>query len=237
MIVDIIAGLPGDSLSDVRKSMDWLIEKEAYHYLMLYPLCLMPSTELKRREAELGLVAMPFPPYLLTRNTGLTAQEMAKAFQYYEESMGEDISPLEMPLFIHNKAEPASYLKGLLSIIRWNSAETVRIDGAHTAYALTLSMNRDVLRQPGLWRRVLKDYLKKNPFSLFSIEVPSDAFPSELEPLWQVAGSVSIPLTVITRLRTLPIEVFSSSVRPEGYSGNGRIPENTTRSSYTTAKR
>ena len=105
VMVDIIAGLPGDSLSDVRKSMDWLIEKEAYDYLMLYPLCLMPSTELKQREVELGLVAMPFPPYLLTRNTGLTAQEMVKAFRYYEESMEEDISPLEMPLFIRNRAD------------------------------------------------------------------------------------------------------------------------------------
>jgi hypothetical protein len=187
VMVDIIAGLPGDSLSDIRKSMDWVVEKEAYDYLMLYPLSLMPSTELKQREGELGLVAMPFPPYLLTRNTGLIAQEMVEAFQYYEESMEEDISPLEMPLAIHTRADPASYFKGLSSIIHWNCAETVRIDGAHTAYALTLRMNGDVLRQPGLWRRVLKDYLKKNPFSLLSIEVPSDAFPSELAPLWQIA--------------------------------------------------
>jgi hypothetical protein len=185
--VDIIAGLPGDSLSDIRKSMDWVVEKEAYDYLMLYPLSLMPSTELRQRKEELGLVAMPFPPYLLTRNTGLIAEEMVKAFRYYEESMEEDISPLEMPLVIHNGADTASHFKGLCRIIHWNSAEKVHVHGEQTAYALTIRMNRDVLGQPGLWRRVLKDYLGKNPFSLLSIEVPSDAFPSELEPLWQIA--------------------------------------------------
>ncbi len=45
-MVDIIAGLPGDTLSDICKSMDWVIEQDAYDYLMLYPLSLIPSTEL-----------------------------------------------------------------------------------------------------------------------------------------------------------------------------------------------
>ncbi len=67
--VDIIAGLPGDTLSDICKGIDWIVEEEAYDYLMLYPLSLMPSTELRQRAAELGLVEMPYPPYLLTRGT------------------------------------------------------------------------------------------------------------------------------------------------------------------------
>jgi hypothetical protein len=118
---------------------------------------------------------------------------MVKAFQYYEESMEEDISPLEMPLVIHNRADTVSQFKGLWSAIHWKSAETVRVHGEQTAYALTLRMNGDVLRQPGLWRHVLKDYLRKNPFSLLSVEVPSDAFSPELEPLWQIAGERQHP--------------------------------------------
>jgi hypothetical protein len=67
------------------------IEREAYDYLMLYPLSLMASTELKERAEALGLVAMPYPPYLLTRGPGFTAQEMHRAFYYYEACMEEDI--------------------------------------------------------------------------------------------------------------------------------------------------
>jgi radical SAM superfamily enzyme YgiQ (UPF0313 family) len=101
VMVDLIAGLPGDRLRDICRSLDWVLEREAYDYLMLYPLSLMPSTELKQRAEALGLVAMPHPPYLLTGGPGLTAQEMRRAFHYYEECMEEDISPLEMPIALN----------------------------------------------------------------------------------------------------------------------------------------
>jgi len=44
-MVDLIAGLPGDRLEDIRKSMDWILKHEAFDTLMLYPLAswLLPS--------------------------------------------------------------------------------------------------------------------------------------------------------------------------------------------------
>ena len=65
VMVDIIAGLPGDTLSDICKGIDWIVEEEAYDYLMLYPLSLMPSTELKQRAAELGIGCNAVPSLLV----------------------------------------------------------------------------------------------------------------------------------------------------------------------------
>jgi hypothetical protein len=189
-MVDLIAGLPGDSLSDICGSMDWVLEREAYDYLMLYPLSLMPSTELKQRAGELGSISMPYPPYLLTRSPDLTAQEMCQAFQYYEERMEEDISPLEMPLEVNPGPETSANLRGLCNLVNWHTLQQVNPlerGGAETAYALTISMTAEILRRPGLWSPILRDYLRRNPFSLISVEAPSDAYPEDLDPLWRLA--------------------------------------------------
>jgi hypothetical protein len=76
----------------------------------------------------------------------------------------------------------------------WNRPEEIEIlsrSDSPDVYAFTVSMTREVLREPGLWSAVLKDHLEKNPFCLLSIEVPPDTFPDELDPLWKL---VSLPV-------------------------------------------
>ena len=196
VMVDLIAGLPGDSFSDVVKSMDWVVEREAYDNLMLYPLSLMPSTELKQRADEFLLSSMPYPPYLLTRSPEMTAPEICRAFRYYEECMGEDISPLEMPLALHPGSELMPPFKGLCPILNWQTredVETLSPRSNQTTYALTISMSRNVLIQADLWIPVLKGYLKQNPFTLLSVEVPHDVYPEQLGPLWSLAKEFHHP--------------------------------------------
>jgi radical SAM superfamily enzyme YgiQ (UPF0313 family) len=191
VIVDIIAGLPGDTLSDICNGIDWIVEEEAYDHLMLYPLSLMPSTELKQRAVELGIIAMPYPPYLLTRGPGLTAQEIGQAFHHYEEVMEEDISPVEMPLSLSRQSGNSSDLKGLRNRVTWHNPEEVRVFsqmGGQATYAITISMTREVLRMTELWVRVLEDYLEQSPFTLLSVEVPPDVWLEELDPLWYLAA-------------------------------------------------
>ncbi len=188
--VDLIAGLPGDALSDICHSIDWVIDHEAYDYLMLYPLSLIPGTELHQRASEFGLCAMPHPPYLLTRNPTLTASEMNQAFHYYEESVEEEVAPLEIPPFLDASLNHPAFPEGLGYRVDWNRPEEIKSltrSVSPTAYAFTVDMAGEVLKEPRLWLPVLKDYLEKNPFGLLSIEVPPDSFPEELDPLGRLA--------------------------------------------------
>ena len=197
VMVDVMAGLPGDTLSDICDSLDWVIDHEAYDYLMLYPLSLMPGTELHQRASEFGLCAMLHPPYLLTRSATLTALEMNQAFRYYEASMEEEVTPLEMPPMLDAALNHFGLPEGLRYRVDWNrpeEIETLSSSESPTAYAFTLSMTSEVLKEPRLWIPVLKDYLEKNPFGLLSIEVPPDSFPDELDPLWQLARARRHPL-------------------------------------------
>jgi hypothetical protein len=197
VMVDLIAGLPGDAFSDIRNSLDWVINHQACDDLLLFPLSLIPGTKLHQRASEFGLGAMPTPPYLITRTPTLTAQEMNQAFCYYEESMEEEVSPLEVPPFLDGSLSHVTVPTGLLYRVDWNRPEeivTLSRPDSMAAYALTVSMTREVLKEPSLWVPVLKDYLEKNPFSLLSIEVPPDTFPDELDPLWKLARSRSHPI-------------------------------------------
>jgi hypothetical protein len=197
VMVDLIAGLPGDTLSDICNSLDWVINHEAYDYLMLYPLSLIPGTKLHQRVSEFGLCAMPNPPYLLTRSPTLTAPEMNQAFRYYEESMEEEVTPLEVPPFLDASLSNVALPAGLRYRVIWNrpeEIETLSRSDSPAAYTFTVSMTREVLKEPRLWIPVLKDHLEKNPFSLFSIEVPPDTSPEELDPLWELARSRSHPI-------------------------------------------
>jgi len=139
---------------------------------------------------------MPHPPYLLTGSPTLTATEMNQAFRYYEESMEEEVTPLEIPPFLDVSLNHFAFPEGLRYRVDWNRPEEIESlsrPGSPTAYAFTVSMMGDVLREHRLWIPVLRDYLEKNPFGLLSIEVPPDSLPDELGPLWQLAQARTHP--------------------------------------------
>lgn len=197
VMVDLIAGLPGDRFSDICQSLDWVIEQEAYDFLMLYPLALLPATELRQKAHKLQLSAMDHPPYLVTGTPGLSAEDIHAAFRYYEERMEEDISPLEMPPPLAKTSNALEPLRELCHLIEWLRPENVDDRGFQhrpTTYALTLRMGKEVLRTPCLWTPVLKNYLRSNPYSLLSVEVPADSFPEDLQPLWKLVGEHRHPL-------------------------------------------
>jgi hypothetical protein len=174
-----------------------VINHQAYDDLMLYPLSLIPGTELHQRAPEFGLCAMPAPPYLITQTPTLRAPEINQAFRYYEESLEEEVSPLEIPPFMDESFSSVKLPPGLLYRVDWNRPETIKTlshPDSMAAYALTVRMTREVLKESRLWIPVLKDHLEKKPFNLLSIEVPPDAFPEELDPLWQLARSRSHPI-------------------------------------------
>ncbi len=189
VMVDLMAGLPGDSLADICKGINWVMEEEAFDFLMLYPLSLIPSTELYQRKKEFSLHSMPHPPYLLTRNENMEANEMREAFRYYEEIMGEEVSPIEMPPALNPSIGDFHLPSGLINFLNLSTPEDIEKlnkDESNMAYALTLRFTKDMLRAKKYWVSVLKNYLERNPFTLLSIEVPPDVSLKELKPLWKL---------------------------------------------------
>jgi radical SAM superfamily enzyme YgiQ (UPF0313 family) len=76
--LDLIYGLPGDALRDFEESLDYALGLEPNH-LDLFPLALLPGTELADKAEELGIQADPRPPYLVTSTRELPAPDLESA--------------------------------------------------------------------------------------------------------------------------------------------------------------
>lgn len=218
VMVDLIVGLPKDNLYDIIWGIEWIMENEAYDYLMLYPLSLIHSTELYKRANELDLKAMPYPPYFITRTRNLNAEEIHQAFIEYEKHMEEEISPLEMPIGFDWRKRDLSFLGGLDFYIDFNDPGNIEafkyLD--KTSYSLTIKMSRETLRLSEKWFMILKRYLEKNPFSLISIEVPSDIYPEELGLLYDLAKKQSHIINRDYTVTHTPYRSFLIFTREQG---------------------
>ncbi len=76
--VDLIYGLPGDSLKGFRSSIDYALSLEPNH-LDLFPLAVLPGTALYDRREELDMDADPSDPYIVRSTPGFSADDMKKA--------------------------------------------------------------------------------------------------------------------------------------------------------------
>ncbi len=211
VMVDLIAGLPGDRFSDICRSLDWVLNGKTSDLLMLYPLSLISGTELHQRSDEFGIKAMPHPPYLVTRNDEITAPEICQAFLHYQNRIEEEISPIEVPPALDSVSRMDFLSRELRTEIHWHTLDQVhplsRLNQSLT-YAFTLSLSREVLREHTRWLPYLREYLEENPFTLLSIEVPYDVFPEELSPCWQFAQEQ--PEHLLDRDYTVPHTPYRS---------------------------
>ena len=76
--LDLIYGLPGDSLRDFEEGIDFALGLEPNH-LDIFPLALLPGTELFDRAAELGIEADQNPPYLVRATREMSPEDLASA--------------------------------------------------------------------------------------------------------------------------------------------------------------
>lgn len=76
--LDLIYGLPGDSLGDFEASLDWALGFGPNH-LDVFPLALLPGTALADRAAELGLEAAAEPPYLARSTPRMPQADLERA--------------------------------------------------------------------------------------------------------------------------------------------------------------
>ena len=76
--LDLIYGLPGDNHAGFEKSLDFALRQQP-NQVDIFPLAVLPGTELFGQRQEFGIESDPHPPYLLQANTTYSEQEMRKS--------------------------------------------------------------------------------------------------------------------------------------------------------------
>lgn len=74
--LDLMYGLPGDTLDGYRSSLNAAIELLPNH-LDLFPLCILPGTRLQRRAVELGIRHQNHPPYRVVETEKMSPADLA----------------------------------------------------------------------------------------------------------------------------------------------------------------
>ncbi|MEI7817227.1 MAG: radical SAM protein, partial [Desulfuromonadales bacterium] len=75
---DLIYGLPGDTLSGFRKTLNYALSLYPNH-LDIFPLAVLPGTRLASRGTALNLLWNPKPPYVLEATDSFSAADMFAA--------------------------------------------------------------------------------------------------------------------------------------------------------------
>ena len=95
--VGLIVGLPGDTLDDFKRSLEFVLTELPHADIQLFPLAILPGTQLAEEAEELGLLAFGMPPYTLLTSQTMTGQDISEAFLLFEEATGLELDPFGNP--------------------------------------------------------------------------------------------------------------------------------------------
>ncbi len=97
--IDLIVGLPGDTLDDFMKSCDYVTESELDSNIQVFQMSVLSGTDFSFRAGELGLEYMAKAPYYIQKTPDFSKKEMRMAFQYAEDRFDINFDPLP-PAFL-----------------------------------------------------------------------------------------------------------------------------------------
>ena len=167
--VDLIVGLPGDTVASVRRGMHYLRDGNLFNDIQVFNLAVLPGTAFREESEQLGLRFQPRPPYYVLQTPALSRTDL-----YELMFEAQEIFDVEFD------AQPPPLLDGLHSdgICRIDldapQAISPRPDARRQAFTLWLtSADFDARRDDvvAIVRRVLAD----NPFTTLQVVLESSA--------------------------------------------------------------
>ncbi len=191
VMTDVMVGLPGDRLEDVKRSIDFVLEEGLCDDLSLYPLSVLPGTVLRAHSAGFGISYQHEPPYLAVSTADMDRHDIREAFSYAEEVVGRDYFPVEPPL----TGEGEAWRSGRLvhSIVINGKGKGFTISPADLGQALCIEVRARALFNQGFLKDNLQPLLAQNPFTLVSWVIPEDAYdPRETPRLITSIGSTHV---------------------------------------------
>jgi hypothetical protein len=83
--VDLILGLPGDTVDSVRRGLEYLDRVRPFSELQVFNLSILPGTAFRQTAGDLGLEYQPRPPYYVLKTPSLDVEDL---YGLMEEAQG-----------------------------------------------------------------------------------------------------------------------------------------------------
>jgi radical SAM superfamily enzyme YgiQ (UPF0313 family) len=103
--VDLIIGLPGDTVESIRRGMHYLKDSDLYDLVQVFNLAILPGTAFRQEAESLGLQFQPQPPYYVLRTPTLQTQDFYTLMAEAQEIFETEFDPLPDPVLpeIHDE--------------------------------------------------------------------------------------------------------------------------------------
>ena len=145
--VDLILGLPGDTVASVRRGIDFLLRTGAYTETQVFNLSILPGTAFRREAEQLGLRYQPWPPYYVLETPTLCMEDIYRLMEEAQEAFGVEFDALPPPRL--DSLDPQSVWRIDLDVTE--SATENLTEGKRNSRGLTAAggagTNADTLRE------------------------------------------------------------------------------------------
>ena len=164
--VDLILGLPGDTVESIRRGLHYLHDNELCSDVQVFNLAVLPGTAFREEAAELGLVFQPRPPYYVLRTPNLSRTDLFTLMQEAQELFGIEFDTQPPPVLDFTERDRNGVWR--IDLDRTDRPEPPLAECRSQAFTLWLrsaQFGRHYLKVVGLIRELLSD----NPFTTLQV--------------------------------------------------------------------
>jgi hypothetical protein len=178
--VDLIIGLPGDTVDSIRRGLEYLHESRVYSSLQVFNLAVLPGTAFRQEAAMLGLEHQPRPPYYVTRTPTLRLEQMLALMEEAQAMFGVEFDPPPEPRLEFGTAAMDSIEHVLIDLDEPHVALPAATERAQ-AFTLWLR-GRDLHAGRDRAAQLVADLLSSNPHTTLQVILEPTESPRAITP-------------------------------------------------------
>jgi hypothetical protein len=175
--VDLIVGLPGDTVESVRRGLHYLHDGSLYSDVQVFNLAVLPGTAFRHEATSLGLAYQPRPPYYVLHTPTLDRTDLFGLVQEAQNLFGVEFDAQPRPVLDLDDSDVSRLWKLDLDKQRTPGPP---VDKRAQAFTLWLRSAR-LADHERYVAALLRELLGANPFTTLQVVLePSDVSAAEL---------------------------------------------------------
>ncbi len=102
--VDLIIGLPGDTVASVRRGFEYLATNKLFTSTQVFNLAILPGTAFRSEAEQLGLRFQPRPPYYVLETPTLQSSDLYELMADAQDVFETEWDPFSDPKLVFNES-------------------------------------------------------------------------------------------------------------------------------------
>lgn len=188
--IDMIIGLPGDTLDGFKKTGEYILEYQLDESLQIFALSLLPGTVFRKDVSNYGIEYQKNPPYTILSHNGFSHNQIKEAFFWSELHFGIKQFPKPYADLSYKDDYDKCDTNIFSKIVLYQELSDFQID--FLAHRLTspyqIFIMSDKISYPFLYHLV-SVFTKKNPFSPLELNF---FYPADYQSITQIADHVGL---------------------------------------------